>query len=72
MRILRESIRCIVIVLTLIFGAAAVVLLTVVGAPIALLVFLGLCPFATIRWAFVGDETWLESWKRVAKDWGGT
>ena len=44
----------------------SIIAVTIIGLPIAFIYFLGCCPFATIRWAFNRDETWLESWKHVA------
>lgn len=74
MKIAREVFRWMVIVPTVAFLAVAIPLLiaaaTVIGSPIALVFFLGVCPFATIRWAFVRNETWWESWKEIAKSIG--
>lgn len=38
---------------------------TVVGLPLMLAMFLCLAPAASIRWAWVGDETWWEAFKYV-------
>lgn len=66
-KVLRETFRWLVILPTIVVAAVLTPLLiaavTIVGTPFAVVFFLGLCPFATIRWAFVGDETWWESWK---------
>lgn len=70
MSILRTILRWTIIVPSVFVGAAlgivVVASLTIIGTPIALVFSLGVCPFATIRWAFVGDEKWVDSWKRVA------
>lgn len=70
----REIFRWVVIVPTVAAGAVIIPLLivaaTAIGTPIALLVFLGVTPFATIRWAFVRNETWWESWQVCLKSVG--
>lgn len=70
MAIIRESFRWLVIIVTCVLGAALIVAATMLWMPIAILFALSVSPFATVRWAFVGDETWIESWKRVANDFG--
>jgi hypothetical protein len=64
LRAIRTVVQYSIAIPSLVFLIAFV---TLCGAPLAILFFLMVCPFATVHWAFAGNKSWWDSWKDSAK-----